>query len=84
MTRDELLAIALRHGFGHCEVGIRMLGLVHEIIETCAQDCDAVMFSADELNDGIWDDEGHGSEYLIGKRAGARQAGKMIRERITG
>lgn len=42
MTRDELLAIALRHGFGHCEVGIRMLGLVHEIIESCAQDCEAM------------------------------------------
>lgn len=31
MKREELLPLALKHGFGHCEVGCRMLDLVAEI-----------------------------------------------------
>lgn len=33
MTRDEILPLARKHGFAGCEVGIRMIGLINEIIE---------------------------------------------------
>lgn len=32
MTRDEILPLARKHGFAGCEVGIRMIGLINEII----------------------------------------------------
>lgn len=31
-TRDELLPIALEHGFGHCEVGFRLVSLVNRVV----------------------------------------------------
>lgn len=33
MTRDDILPLARKHGFAGCEVGIRMIGLINEIIE---------------------------------------------------
>lgn len=33
MTIDEILPLARKHGFAGCEVGIRMIGLINEIIE---------------------------------------------------
>lgn len=33
MTREELLPLALKHHFGHCEVGVRLMALVDEIEE---------------------------------------------------
>lgn len=73
MTRDELLPIALRHGFGHCEVGVRMIGLVHEIIELCARDCDA-LYKHDRKSSG----------YDEGWNDGLDYAEQAIRKRITG
>lgn len=32
MTREEILPIAKKHGFGGFEVGVRMVGLVNEIL----------------------------------------------------
>lgn len=37
MTRDEILPLARKHGFAECEVGIRMIGLINEIIELIKQ-----------------------------------------------
>lgn len=31
MDKKELLELALKHNFGHCEVGVRMMALVDEI-----------------------------------------------------
>ena len=33
MTRDEIIQIAAKHGFGGFEVGNRLIGLINEIIE---------------------------------------------------
>lgn len=32
LTREQLLPIALEHGFGHCEVGHRLVSLVNRIV----------------------------------------------------
>lgn len=32
MTREDILPIAKKHGFGGFEVGVRMVGLVNEIL----------------------------------------------------
>lgn len=37
MERKELLELALKHSFGHCEVGCRMMGLVDEIEQITVQ-----------------------------------------------
>ena len=31
MKREELLPLALKHNFGHCEIGTRLMGLVDEL-----------------------------------------------------
>lgn len=46
MKREELLPIALKHGFGHCEIGCRMLDLVAEI-EAMALDKSYQIVSSD-------------------------------------
>ncbi len=38
MTREEILPIARKHGFAGCEVGVRMVGLINEILDLLNQD----------------------------------------------
>ncbi len=38
MTREEILPLARKHGFAGCEVGIRMVGLINEILSMQAGD----------------------------------------------
>jgi len=40
MTLEEILPLARKHGFAGCEVGVRMLGLINEIIEMIKQQQD--------------------------------------------
>lgn len=37
MDKKELLELALKHNFGHCEVGVRMMALVDEIEQITIQ-----------------------------------------------
>ena len=46
MKREELLPLALKHSFGHCEVGTRLMGLVAEI-EQIAMDKAHHLYAAD-------------------------------------
>lgn len=46
MKREELLPLALKHSFGHCEVGTRLIGLVAEI-EQIAMDKAHHQYAAD-------------------------------------
>lgn len=40
MTREDILPIAKKHGFGGFEVGVRMIGLINEILTTALDGID--------------------------------------------
>ena len=40
MTREDILPIARKHGFGGFEVGVRMVGLVNEILTLALAEVD--------------------------------------------
>lgn len=40
MTREDILPIARKHGFGGFEVGVRMVGLINEILAIAMSEID--------------------------------------------
>ncbi|WP_396189819.1 hypothetical protein [Flavobacterium sp.] len=57
MTREEILPIARKHGFAGCEVGIRMVGLVNEILSMQSGNV-----GIDELYEAVLVDGASGAE----------------------